>query len=195
MRSELFVGPTGVGKTTTLAKLATRAAEPEAGLSVITTDALRIGADAVLRGLAREIGAGFQVSVSPAELERAVARDRARRVLVDTAGRSPADPHAVSDLLGCREAMGSETRVHLVLSAATKESDLRAEIERFRPLEPDGLVVTKLDESRDVVNVLNVLLEPDTPPLFWVSDGQRIPEDLHIPDPDELAGRVLGAAA
>ncbi len=195
VRVEIFVGPTGVGKTTTLAKVACRFAEEGAGdVALVSTDVERLGGDAALRGYAERIGAPFGRAGSPAELANEVARHRGR-VLVDTAGRSPSDPEALSRLAGFREALRLPSRLHLVLAATTKEEDLRRELQRFRPLEPDGLVVTKLDESRRVGNVVNLLLEPDSPSLVWVADGQRVPSDLRLPDPDDFASRALAPSA
>ncbi len=194
-RVEFFVGPTGAGKTTTLAKVAGRSAEESAGdLALLSTDVERLGGDAALEAYARHIGLPFGRAGSPAELASQVSRHRGR-VLVDTGGRSPGDREAFSRLLAFREALGRPSRVHLVLSATTKEEDLRRELLRFRPLEPDGLVVTKLDESRRVGNVVNLLLDPDCPSLVWLADGQRVPADLRLPDPDDFARRALDHAA
>ncbi len=194
LRADLFVGPTGAGKTTTLAKLAVRGEAGGGPLAIVTTDALRIGAEAPLRGYARRVGAPFRVAASPAELGRAASADSSRRILVDTAGRSPADRRAMAELLECRARLGPRARVNLVLPCIAKDQDLAAELERFRPLAPDRLVFTKLDESRSVGNLVNLLLDPDSPPLAWITDGQRVPEDLRVPDPEALAARVLGEA-
>jgi flagellar biosynthesis protein FlhF len=189
----MLVGPTGVGKTTTLAKVAARG--PGRPPALVTTDAHRVGADAALRHLARELALPFEVAVSPAALAEAVGRAAGRPLLVDTAGRGPAQGAGLGDLLALRDALGRGGRVHLVLSASTKESDLRAELARYRPLAPDAVVVTKTDESGDLANVANLLLEPETPPLAWITGGQRVPDDLSVPDPLELAERVMGAPA
>ena len=109
----------------------------------------------------------------------------------DTAGCSAADPSAVAELAACREALGEHTQVQLVVSATTKDEDLAWQLERFQPLQPDGLVVTKLDESRSLGNVVNLLLAADAPPLSWIADGQRVPEDIHIASAKNLIGQAL----
>ena len=192
-RAELFVGPTGAGKTTTLAKLAARPEEGPGRLALVTTDAHRLGAEASLRLYAERLGASFHTAVSSQELVRAIDGERGSRVLVDTAGRGPTDRDAVSELLACRGALGRDARVHLVVSATTKEEDLRRDLRRYAPLRADGLVVAKVDESERLGNVVNLLLDDDAPPLAWLADGQRVPDDLRVPDPWDLAGRVLGA--
>lgn len=133
--------------------------------------------------------------MSAPDLSASLGRLGRRPVMVDTAGHSRAESDAVADLLQLREALGSRARVHLVLSATTKEADLRAEIDRYRPLAPEAVVVTKTDESGDLANVVNVLLDESSLPLAWIGIGQRVPEDLEVPDPERLAERVMGAAA
>lgn len=194
-QAELLIGAPGVGKTTSLAKLAAGPFKAQGPLSLITTDTLRLGAEAQLRGYAQSLSLPFLAAVSANDLQGERVMHPDRRLLVDTAGRSANDPIAVADLINCRASLGPRTRVHLVLSATTKSEDLVRQIQRYQPLRPDGLIVTKLDESRDVGNVVDVLLRPETPPLFWICDGQRVPDDLHLPQPELLAQRVLGIAA
>lgn len=189
----MLVGPTGVGKTSTLAKVAARS--PAGPPALVTTDVHRFGGETALRRFARELDVPFEVAVSAPDLSASLGRLGRRPVMVDTAGHSRAESDAVADLLQLREALGSRARVHLVLSATTKEADLRAEIDRYRPLAPEAVVVTKTDESGDLANVVNVLLDESSLPLAWIGIGQRVPEDLEVPDPERLAERVMGAAA
>lgn len=191
----LLVGPTGAGKTTSLAKVAGRQRAARRELAVVTTDAHRYGAELLLRRFSRDLGVPFEVAVSPETLAERAKRFKRRSLFVDTAGRSPTDPTVIPELRALRDALGDGTRVQLVVSATTKQSDLRAQIAYFSPLEPDGLIVTKTDESGDLINVVNLLLDDASPPLTWLGTGQRVPEDLLVPDPKELAEAVLGAAA
>ena len=92
-----------------------------------------------------------------------------------------------------RAALGDGAQVQLVVSATTKECDLRLQLARYRDLEPQALIVTKVDDSVELGNVVNVLLERSTPPLAWIGSGQRVPEDLDLPDPSGFARRVLEA--
>jgi flagellar biosynthesis protein FlhF len=185
----MLVGPAGAGKTTTLAKVAARHA-PE-HLALISTDCHRFGAIEPLRHFARGLEVPFEVALSPEGLAETASRFRPRHLLVDTAGRSRRDTEADGELLRLRDALGERARIQIVVSATTKESDLRAQITRYRSLEPEGLVVTKTDESTELANVLNLLLDEETPPLAWLANGQRVPEDLMVPDPLELAQRAM----
>jgi flagellar biosynthesis protein FlhF len=191
----IFVGPTGVGKTTTLAKLAAREQHRLGDVSLVTTDTFRIGAEDQLRIYAGLLAVPFGVARSADELAQQAKGWRGRRVLVDTAGRSRRDPGPLADLCRLRERLGIRARVHLVLSATTKDVDLRAEVERYAPLRPDSLIFTKLDESDSLANVANLLLDSGAPPLAWLGTGQRVPEDLAFPEPRSLAEQMLAAAA
>ena len=191
----MYVGASGVGKTTTLAKVAGRTRDEERKVAVVSTDTFRVGAEAQLRTVAERLDVPFQMAISPTHLEGVVRGVRRRRVLVDTAGRSRTDRAAVEELCRYREALGQRLKVHLVLSATTKEEDLRAELRRFACLQPEALVVTRLDESARLGNVANLLLDDQAPPLAWFADGQRVPEDLAVPDPAEFAASVLGGTA
>jgi flagellar biosynthesis protein FlhF len=191
----IFVGPTGVGKTTTLAKLAAREQHRVGDVSLVTTDGFRIGAEDQLRTYAGLLAVPFGVARSADELAQQVGAWRGRRVLVDTAGRSRREDGPLADLCRLRERLGVRARVHLVLSATTKDADLRAELQRYAPLRPDSLIVTKLDESDGLANVANLLLDPGAPPLAWLGTGQRVPEDLAAPEPRALAEQMLEEAA
>lgn len=191
---ELLVGAPGVGKTTSLAKLAAREEQQDGRCVLLTTDVGRVGAEEQLRGLADHLHVPFDVAATPQELAQRVARLGRRRVWVDTAGLAAQDGAALCDLARARALLGRRARVHLVVSATTKSNDLLAELDRFRLLRPDSLIVTRVDASRDLGNVATLLFEPDAPPLSWMGNGQRIPEDLWLPGPEELATRILAGA-
>jgi len=191
----LYVGPPGAGKTTTLAKRAGRDAAMHEDLVVLSTDMHRLGASGILRAYAKQLDVPFRTSTSASGLEKALSRIGKRPILVDTPGRSRNDPEALAELQAFRDALGSRGRVCLVLPATMKEGDLRRQVDRYRVLEPDAMVLTKIDESDDCGNVANLLLDEGCPPLTWIADGQRVPGDLHVADPDDLALRILGVAA
>lgn len=192
-RVQMLVGAPGVGKTTTLAKIAARTW----GLApcIVTTDVHRIGSDAFLRAFAERIDAPFEIASDEDTLVRVATRHPNRRLLVDTRGGSRCDGATLSELRRFRARLGGDANVQLVVSATTKESDLRAQVEQFRPLEPSSLVMCKVDDSNEIGNVLNVLLAPDTPPLARIGNGQRIPEDLDVPEARSLAMQFMGATA
>jgi len=191
----LYVGPPGAGKTTTLAKVAARTESFRDDLAVVTTDCHRLGADASLRAFAKQLGVPFEAAVSPGQLAQAVAKRGRRPMLIDTAGRSRRDTTALTELRMLRDALGARARVCLVLPANGREIDLRADVARYRELEPDALVLTKVDESVGLDDAASLLLGGDCPPLHWIATGQRVPEDLFVADPRDLAERILGAAA
>ena len=189
---QLVVGAPGVGKTTTVAKELGWLADPRT--RVVSTDVHRLGGAEGLRSAAKRLGVPFDVARSADALAQLAARRRAR-VLVDTPGRSRGDSDALADLALYRSALGAGAQVQVVLAATTKECDLRHQLARYRYLEPAALVVTKLDESLGLGNVMNVVLDESSPKLAWIGHGQRVPEDLSHPDPRALATRVLEAAA
>lgn len=186
----LFVGAPGSGKTTCVAKLAGQEIETDVPSVLLSLDSWRATRDHALRTLAAEHDLTFASVLSPAELAQRAADLGERRALVDTAGRGRKDAGAIPELLACKEALGRRAFVVLVAQATTKASDLRAQVARFSELAPDALVLTHLDETDDLANVLNVVLDPQTPPLAWISTGQRVPEDLEIPRPEWLASAL-----
>lgn len=190
----LFVGAAGVGKTTTVAKLAGRSAGRDR-LALCSTDVHRAGGCEVLRGLAREHGIPFATAPSPERLLGELTRGAGRRVLVDTAGNGRSDGAALSELVRLRRALGPRGRVHLVVSATTRLDAMHEELRRFAPLGPDALVVTRLDDSDRLGELASLLLDERTPPLAWLGTGRRVPEDLALPEPQALAQQLLGAAA
>ncbi len=194
-RARLLVGAPGVGKTTTLAKMAARDEAREERVSLITTDSFRIGAEEQLRIYADLLQLPLDTALSAEDVRSALSRRGARRVYIDTPGRGTRDEAALGDLMSIREALGARGRVELVVEATTQEADLRAQLHRFAPLRPDALIVTKVDESRDLRGLLNVVLDPGTPPLQWVGMGQNVPEDLAVAEPELLCSWLEGEAA
>ncbi|MDP6980476.1 MAG: flagellar biosynthesis protein FlhF [Myxococcota bacterium] len=190
-----FVGAPGVGKTTTLAKIAAQEDERDDRVSLLTTDTFRIGAEDQLRTYADLLQVPFATAASPEVLAQRVEAFEGSRILIDSAGRGRHDVEAMGDLIELRDRLGERAAVHLVLSAETKEADLRDQVRRYSALRPDDTIVTKVDESDDFTSMANVLLDQATPPLLWLGTGQRVPEDLVLPEADQLAAQLLEAAA
>jgi flagellar biosynthesis protein FlhF len=184
------VGPTGVGKTTTLAKMAARALlETKKRVAFVTLDTYRIGATEQLARYAAIMDAPVLVARDRGELARAMERVAdADLVLVDTAGRSSAD-----DVSRQAALVRSIPRVqlHLVVSAATGALELAAVADRYRALQPDRLVVTKVDEAAGPGGILSAAVRICRP-IACVADGQRVPEDLHALTGAELVELVAG---
>ena len=184
-----MVGPTGVGKTTTLAKIAARALlEARKKVAFLTVDTYRIGAADQLARYGEIMNAPVLVARDRAELLRAYERVReADLVLVDTAGRSiPEDVARQAELVRALP----RVQLHLAVSAATGALDLAAVAERYRALAPDRLVLCKLDEAAGPGAVLSAAVRVGRP-VSCVTDGQRVPEDLHAPDAAGLVELVL----
>ncbi len=189
-RVTAFVGPTGVGKTTTLAKLAGRAAVEE-GLEVafVTLDTYRIAAVDQLRAFADLMEAPLSVVFTPKELKEALARYKGvDRVFIDTPGRGPMDVRRVKEIRA--HLAGAGVKSLLVLPAGARIGDLRAAGRTFGMLQPAGLVITKWDETTAPGGAVSFSLETGLP-LAWVTDGQEVPEDVHRGDPVRVARALL----
>lgn len=186
---EIFIGPPGGGKTTTIAKLAAQArAHHGTRLGLVAADGFRVGAVEQLRLYADIIGTSFDVARTPDEFDGIVARHR-RPVLVDTAGRSRDDGGA-ADLLkqiGDR----ADVRTHLVLPAGTTPRAAERLLDGYGEGRPDRIVLTKLDEV-DSVSPLLGMLDGRNLPISFVGTGQRVPEDLACATAPFLAASVLG---
>ena len=185
-----LVGPTGVGKTTTLAKIAARAIlDTRKRVALLTIDVYRIGAQEQLARYGEIMNVPVLVARDRAELLRAADRVRdADLVLVDTAGRStPSDVERQAELV--RSIPGAV--LHLVLSAATGHQQLAAVAEAYRSLRPDRLIFTKVDEAAGPGAMLSAAARLRRPVACY-TDGQRVPEDLHTVNGRHLADLIAG---
>jgi flagellar biosynthesis protein FlhF len=187
-RVEVFVGPPGVGKTTTIAKIAAQArARHGRAPGMVAADAFRAGAVEQLRVYADVIGAPFRIARTADELDKALDGGR-QTLLIDTAGRSPADA-CVRDLLrlvGRRRGV----RTHLVLAADTSAVSARRIFDTYQDARPERLVITKLDEADTVSPLVSVIQERQVP-VSYLAAGQRVPEDLDCATPALLASALL----
>ena len=189
-----FVGPTGAGKTTTLAKAAARA-QLDYGRRVhlVTIDTFRIGAVPQLASYAEILGVPLDVAHTPEELERALERARgADLVFIDTVGRSPVGP-GLEGLAPFMEAAAADD-VLLTVSVTTRVADALRAAARYGRLHPNRLCVTKLDET-DYHASIPVLSESTGLPLTWLTNGQSVPDDLEEAEPGRIASLVAASAA
>ena len=181
-----LIGPTGVGKTTTLAKLAANLKLKDGHkVGLITLDTYRIAAVDQLRRYADIIGSPLRVVSNPDELRAAVAgMSNMDFVLIDTAGRSPNDRLKLNEL---RELLNSinPDDVHLVLSSTSCQASVELAYERFSEVRVDKMIFTKLDEASHVGVVLNVCHKVNKA-LSYVTTGQDVPNDIEVG-----RGRVL----
>ena len=186
------VGPTGVGKTTTVAKLAANYRLRERRrVGLITVDTYRIAAVEQLRTYAEIIDLPMEVVATPRELRAALDRLSGQElILVDTAGRSPRDEVKIQELkslLGeCRA-----DEVHLVLSCVSGGHNLRRTAAQFAALGVTALLLTKLDEASGLGGLLP-LLRHTRLPVSYVTDGQNVPDDIAAADGRTLARMMLG---
>jgi flagellar biosynthesis protein FlhF len=182
-----LVGPTGVGKTTTIAKLAASYAlrHGAEGIALVCADAWRIGAREHLEAFAQIIGLEVHAASDPDELDAVLDRVRSSRlVLIDTEGVSQRDAGLAARLAACRRA-ADRVRFYLTLSATGQEAALDETVRRFGTLPLAGAVITKIDEAAQLGCVIGTLIRHDLP-AAWLSDGQRIPDDLYAADRKRL---------
>lgn len=190
-----LVGPTGVGKTTTVAKLAANFKLVH-GLKpgLVTVDTFRIAAVEQLRTYAEIIDLPLAVANAPGEMRKAIeSLGDVDLVLIDTAGRSPRDEVKIRELADfLAEARPDE--VHLVLSATSGERSLRSAVERFSVVQADRLILTKLDEAEGLGGVLAVIGQANRP-VSYLTTGQAVPDDIEPADRSRLAALILGQEA
>lgn len=192
-RVVVLIGPTGVGKTTTVAKLAANFALV-GGLSVglITVDTYRIAAVDQLKTYAEIIGLPVHVAYSPRELKEGLLKMQGKDlVLIDTAGRSQNNYLQISELKNYLDDITAE--IHLVISATTKPGDVDEIIKAFGQLKIDRVIITKLDETNAYGIILHTC-ERAKAPLAYVTTGQGVPEDIDVADSEKIARLILGDA-
>ena len=187
-----LVGPTGVGKTTTVAKLAA-SLKLVCGLKVglITVDTYRIAAVEQLRTYAEIIDLPLAVANDPAGMRKALAElGSVDMVFIDTAGRSPRDEVKIRELADFM-AQARPDEIHLVLSAGAAPRTLRAAVDRFAQVRADRLILTKLDEAEGSGAILGVLAAANRP-VSYLTTGQAVPDDIEPADRRRLARLILG---
>ena len=186
-----LIGPTGVGKTTTIAKLAANFKLREnKRVGLITIDTYRIAAVDQLKTYAQIIEVPLEVVLTPGELEQAVySMGQMDVVLIDTAGRSQKDQLRLGVLGGFLSAVQFD-EVHLVLSATSSASCIRDTLAKFLPLGANRIVMTKLDEAVTYGVILNVAAAANAP-ISYVTCGQDVPADIASAEPIRLAECIV----
>lgn len=184
-----LVGPSGVGKTTTLAKLAAAAIGEGRRVALITFDTYRIGALAQIEAYARLMEVPLSTIRTPDEVRGACERYLSYDlVLLDTMGCSGADADRLDDQAMFLERVGAD-EIHLCLSASDSPASLRASVASFAKMKPTQILLTKLDETASLDAALASALDARKP-LSYVTDGQGVPDDLALASLDDLTRRL-----
>lgn len=188
----VLVGPTGVGKTTTIAKLAGKLVLIEKKkVGLITIDTYRIGAVEQLRTYADIMNIPFQVIFSMKDMAKAIDNMKSCDIiLIDTTGRSSKNEMQISELRAFIDKVQT-SNVHLVISCTTKNKDIDVIVNGYKKLNYSDIIITKLDETSTYGSILNIL-QLAKKPISFVTTGQNVPEDIKIMEPEELAKLVLG---
>ena len=188
----VLVGPTGVGKTTTIAKLAGKYSLIEKKkVGLITIDTYRIGAVEQLRTYADIMNIPIKVVFSINDMETAVkGMQNCDVILVDTTGRSSKNAMQISELRAFIDKL-KIGNVNLVISCTTKNNDIKTIVKGYTPLNFDNVIITKLDETSTYGSILNII-ETAGKPLNFVTTGQNVPDDIKFVDEDKLARLILG---
>ncbi|MCR5503874.1 MAG: DEAD/DEAH box helicase family protein, partial [Lachnospiraceae bacterium] len=190
-----FVGPTGVGKTTTIAKIASRfSVEGRKKVALLTADTYRIAAAEQLRTYANILEIPFKIIYTSEELEKAIRDFKAYDyILVDTAGHSHHNVQQKENMDSLVHSVDgiAEKEVFLVLSATTKYRDLMSIADTYSAMTDYKLIFTKLDETMSLGNLLNIKLHTGAP-LSYVTTGQNVPDDIENFNPQKTVKQLLG---
>jgi len=186
-----LIGPTGVGKTTTIAKLAAIGGlTKKRKVGLITLDDKRIGAIAQLEVYARILGVQMEVASSQEEVKKSLKKlKRKDIILIDTPGISQKDTRQLGELRDLLDNV-RPVEVHLLLSAVTKEKDFIRILEKFRVMPIDSLIFTKLDESSEYGDLLNQLIRTKIP-VSYFTNGPQVPEDIEVATLEKLVDLIL----
>jgi flagellar biosynthesis protein FlhF len=194
-----LIGPTGVGKTTALAKLAVRwvLRHGARSLALISADSVRIGAHDQMQALGQMIDVPVYVAENLAEIPKLLERlGQPRFVLIDTPGMSQRDAQLtarMTQLAATGHDGGARLETALVLSASTQTGAIAETVQRFAPGNPTSVLLTKVDEAASLGGILSVLARAALP-ISYVSEGQRVPEDLRPARALELVSRAVQLA-
>jgi len=186
-----FVGPPGVGKTTTLAKIgAIFSLFDSFNIGFITIDTYRIGAVEQLQIYGDIIGATVDVVMSPGDLRLAVEKNRDKDIiLIDTAGRPSKNTYQIAELKAFLETI-KNVNIYLVIDATVKNKDMVRILNDYKTLAYSGLIFTKIDETDTHGSILNAAYLTGLP-VVYITDGQNVPDDIEAANPEFLARLVM----
>ncbi len=189
----IIVGPTGVGKTTTIAKLAAlygiSAARPNK-VRIITIDNYRIAAKEQIETYGNIMGIPVACAETYTDLKKFLALYQdVDRIFIDTIGKSPRDFVKLAEMKELLEAASGRATVHLAISATTKAADILEIMGQFEPFGYSSVIITKLDETSRVGSIISALAERGKA-VSYLTDGQRVPQDIELATPVRLLMRL-----
>lgn len=193
----ILVGPTGVGKTTTIAKLAAMHSldtkrEIKLKVRIITIDNYRIGAKQQIATYGEIMGIPTSCVESYSELKKTMAlSDGFNLILIDTIGKSPRIATHLAEMRDLLEACGPDTETHLAISSTTKTSDIEEIMGQFEPFRYKSVVLTKMDETTKIGNIISILKEKQKS-LSFITNGQRVPQDIFMATVGKLLSALVG---
>ncbi len=188
----MFVGPTGVGKTTTMAKLgAINSLRESRSVAFVTIDNYRIAATEQLKKYAEIMNIPIYPVNNMKEFKDIVSEDKSDIILVDTSGRSHRNDLKISEIKGFAEAIDYDCEKILCVSANTKKSDLDDVFAAFDALHFDSVIITKVDETSYIGNVIDIA-DKYSKPISYFTNGQEVPNDIIIADADKIVDMMIG---
>ncbi len=192
-KTAIFIGPTGVGKTTTLAKLAAQYHfQQKRAVGLVTIDAYRIAAVEQLKTYAQIMSLPFRVAMTPEELGRVIENYKDMDIiLVDTPGRSQYNTEAIASLEEFLEA-AQPADTHLLIAVTMKEDEAYVAAENFAPQYVQQLIFTKLDETSRFGSILNIGVKVGKP-ISYLTTGQNVPDDIEVAQLERVVDLLLEA--
>ena len=188
----VFIGPTGVGKTTTMAKLgAINSLREGRSVSFVTIDNYRIAATEQLKKYAEIMNIPIYAVNNLREFKQIIAADKSEIIMVDTSGRSHRNDMKISEIKNFVDAMEYDCEKVLCVSANTKKNDLNDVFRAFDVIHFDSIVITKVDETSYIGNVIDIA-DKYNKPISYVTNGQEVPNDIFIADADKIVDMMIG---
>lgn len=193
----ILVGPTGVGKTTTIAKLAAMynlglLGQQACNIRMITIDGVRVGALPQIQKYADILGVPLDYTTTTSQLRTAIAMNHETDIiLIDTFGKSPRNAVHLAEMKKILEGAGTTAEVFLTISASTKTKDLLEIFRQYEPFNYQALIITKLDETMHYGNILSALNEINKP-VAWITKGQKVPKDIEVMHPMQFLLNLEG---
>ncbi len=187
----VVLGPTGVGKTTSIAKLTAKCVlKDKLNVGLLTIDTFRVAAVDQLREYASLLGVEFAVAFSAKEIESQLHRFQDKDIVfIDTPGRSHFDTMGIKDIHNNLNSI-QKTSILLAVPANIRQQDADAIVNNFSSMIPDALLITKTDEATNCDGLTRLLAQSKLP-IAYITNGQRVPEDMHIATPELIASLII----